>query len=188
MNSTAPSALAATRSVLAMAIVLLLVGCLAAPVIAQTVPGPPTGVTATPGNGLIMFNWSAPASDGGSAITSYSITCVSALNPRDSHSDGAGGVRYSSAMTHLTNGTLYNCGVSAYNAIGKGPESAASALPVVAWVHLATPDDIHERHHRLPQQLRRHRVRSSLGVDRNKLGPRWCLGVPCRAGAGRVWQ
>ncbi len=39
-----------------------------------TVPGPPTGVKATPGNASTIITWSAPSSDGGSAITGYVAT------------------------------------------------------------------------------------------------------------------
>ena len=37
-------------------------------------PGPPTGVTAVAGNGSATVTWTAPASNGGSPITSYSVT------------------------------------------------------------------------------------------------------------------
>src|SRR6185437_14100661 len=43
------------------------------PVIPATVPGPPTGVSATAGKGSIMVTWSAPAEDGGSPITGYRV-------------------------------------------------------------------------------------------------------------------
>ena len=39
-----------------------------------SVPGAPTGVTATAGNGSATVSWIAPASTGGSAITSYKVT------------------------------------------------------------------------------------------------------------------
>src|SRR5262245_248304 len=54
-----------TRFLLPTAVVVIVVGCLAAPVSAQTVPGAPTEVTAKPGNGSLTLNWKAPASDGG---------------------------------------------------------------------------------------------------------------------------
>ena len=37
-------------------------------------PDPPTGVAATAGDGQATITWSAPASDGGSPITSYTVT------------------------------------------------------------------------------------------------------------------
>ena len=39
-----------------------------------TAPGAPTGVTATAGNGSASVSWTAPSSNGGSAITSYTVT------------------------------------------------------------------------------------------------------------------
>ena len=41
---------------------------------APTVPGAPSGVSATAGNGSASVSWSAPSSDGGSSITSYTVT------------------------------------------------------------------------------------------------------------------
>ncbi len=39
-----------------------------------TVPGAPTGVTATAGDGSAQVSWTAPANNGGSPITSYTVT------------------------------------------------------------------------------------------------------------------
>src|ERR1039457_5020462 len=36
-----------------------------------TVPGAPTGLGATPGDTTAVLSWTAPSSDGGSAITGY---------------------------------------------------------------------------------------------------------------------
>src|SRR4051794_8646806 len=36
-------------------------------------PGPPTGLTATAGNGQVTLSWSAPASNGGAAIIGYDV-------------------------------------------------------------------------------------------------------------------
>ena len=41
---------------------------------APTAPGAPTSVTATPGSSSATVSWSAPAANGGSAITSYTVT------------------------------------------------------------------------------------------------------------------
>ena len=40
---------------------------------AATVPGAPTAVTGTPSDGEVALTWTAPASDGGSAITGYVV-------------------------------------------------------------------------------------------------------------------
>jgi hypothetical protein len=39
-----------------------------------TVPGTPTGVSAVAGNAQAAVSWTAPASNGGSAITGYTVT------------------------------------------------------------------------------------------------------------------
>ncbi|MGN6696131.1 MAG: fibronectin type III domain-containing protein [Aquihabitans sp.] len=94
----------------------------------RTVPGAPTNVTGTPGNASVGLSWTAPASNGGSAITGYTVTPydgATALTP----------VVFSSAATSqtisgLTNGTAYTFKVKATNAAGTGPDSTASG-PVV---------------------------------------------------------
>src|SRR5690606_24029881 len=45
------------------------------PVVA-TAPGGPTNVTAIAGNGQAAVSWSAPVSNGGSAITGYKVTAT----------------------------------------------------------------------------------------------------------------
>ena len=95
----------------------------ATPVAAATVPGSPTLNSATAGNGQVSLTWSAPASNGGAAITSYTVTV----------SNGAtcltGGL--ACTITGLTNGTTYSFTVRASNSVGTGSASnALSATPV----------------------------------------------------------
>src|SRR5439155_16583572 len=88
-----------------------------------TTPGAPTGLTATRGNGQVTLNWSAPSSDGGSAITGYNV----AASPGGA-TCATGGL--SCTIGGLTNGITYSFTVSATNAVGPGPASApASAAP-----------------------------------------------------------
>ena len=84
---------------------------------AATVPGPPTGVTATPGNGSAVVKWTAPSSNGGSAITGYSVTATPVSKTCSTTS------AKTCTVTGLTNGTTYTVTVRSKNALGK---SAAS--------------------------------------------------------------
>jgi hypothetical protein len=85
-----------------------------------TPPGPPTGVTAVGGVGSATVSWSAPVSNGGSAITSFTAVA----NP--------GGARCVSSSTRcvvtgLSAGTSYTFTVFASNAMGDGPASMPSS-------------------------------------------------------------
>jgi Fibronectin type III domain len=88
-------------------------------VTSATAPGSPTGVTAQPLEGAAKVFFTAPASDGGSAITSYTITA----------SPGgltATGTTSPITITGLTNGTSYTFTVTATNGVGAGSASSAS--------------------------------------------------------------
>jgi hypothetical protein len=82
-----------------------------------TVPGAPQSLAATPGNGSAPFTFSPPASNGGMAITSYTVTC----NPGALTVSGAGSPL---TLSSLANGTTYTCSVTATNALGTGPASS----------------------------------------------------------------
>jgi hypothetical protein len=84
-----------------------------------TVPGAPTVGTATAGNAQASVAFTAPASNGGSAITSYTVT------------SSPGGITATGAaspivVAGLANGTAYTFTVTATNAIGTGSASTAS--------------------------------------------------------------
>jgi hypothetical protein len=92
---------------------------------APTVPGAPTNVSATPGDTSASVSWTAPASNGGSPITSYTVTAFAGGAPTGitvTTGSGTTGVVFG-----LTDGVPYTFSVHATNAIGNGPESAQSA-------------------------------------------------------------
>lgn len=86
---------------------------------AAAAPGAPTGVGATAGNAQASVSFTAPADNGGSAITSYTVT---------SRPGGLTGTCASSpcVVTGLTNGTAYEFSVTATNAAGTSTPSAYS--------------------------------------------------------------
>jgi hypothetical protein len=82
-------------------------------------PGAPTSVIATAGDASASVAFTAPASAGGSPITSYTVTSSPG-------SVTASGASSPITVTGLTNGTAYTFTVTATNAQGTGPASAAS--------------------------------------------------------------
>jgi hypothetical protein len=69
--------------------------------------------------------WTAP-SDGGSPITSYTVTPYAAGVPQQATTVSGNPPATSATVTGLTNGTSYTFTVSATNAVGAGPASAQS--------------------------------------------------------------
>lgn len=93
-------------------------------------PDAPTGLTPTSGNTQVSLSWTAPANNGGSAITDYVIDYK--LSSDSSWSTFADGVSTGTTgtVTGLTNGSSYDFRVSAVNAIGQGSASGtATAIP-----------------------------------------------------------
>ena len=88
-------------------------------------PGAPTGLTAVAGNSAVALSWTAPASNGGSPVTGYTVT-----------GSPAGSCSTTGALTctvsGLTNGVAHTFTVTATNTAGTSSASAsASATPQV---------------------------------------------------------
>ncbi|MCX2747523.1 fibronectin type III domain-containing protein [Arthrobacter sp. MI7-26] len=95
------------------------------PTATATAPAAPTGVTATAGNASATVSWTAPA-NGGSSITFYAVTPHAGTTLAPVTVTGNPPATTAS-VTGLTNGTAYTFTVTATNAIGTSPASAASA-------------------------------------------------------------
>jgi hypothetical protein len=88
-------------------------------------PSAPTGVSASPATSEALVSWTAPSNNGGSAISSYTITPYigsTAQTPVQVN----GGSATSATVTGLTNGTAYTFTVAAANSAGAGIASAVS--------------------------------------------------------------
>lgn len=104
-----------------------------------TVPGVPTSVSATAGDGEAVITFSAPSSNGGATITSYTATC--------SISGGTSATASASSspitVTGLTNGSTYSCSVTATNSAGTSSASTAvSVTPVAATTSTSDCDQL----------------------------------------------
>ena len=95
-------------------------------------PTPPTGVMATVADSSAGVSWTAPSSTGGSPITSYVVTAYDGCTIQGSMTVTGSPPATSMTFTGLTNGTAYTFKVTAVNANGAGPPSAASNVVVPA--------------------------------------------------------
>jgi Fibronectin type III domain/Dockerin type I domain len=84
-----------------------------------TVAGAPTNLIATAGDAFASVAFTAPADDGGSPISGYTVSCT---EPSPTASS-ASGSQSPIIVNGLTNGVTYSCSVVAVNGIGN---SAAS--------------------------------------------------------------
>ena len=95
-----------------------------------TVPGAPTGLTATRGNTQVVLSWTAPASDGGSQVTGYELY-VGTTADLSGNAPVARVTGTVVTVTNLINGTRYYFRVTAVNRVGEGrPSNEVSAVPL----------------------------------------------------------
>ena len=125
----------------------------------STVPGAPTGATATPGNQTVTLTWQPPASDGGSAVIGYDIwnyqtgVTVRVQTPITSYT-----------ASGLQNGTSYFFTIRAVNDVGSSSYyAAAQATP--ATVPGLPPVQTHPLGHRPPERV------ASVDGSRIRRGP-----------------
>ena len=110
-------------------------------------PGAPTGVQATPGDGSATVVWTAPANAGGSSISGYRID----IAPGPAYTSWSTAVANTGVPTPLsytinglTDGQKYMVRVAAINGTGAGAVSLPSTwfAPVAASVTPAVPADL----------------------------------------------
>ena len=86
-----------------------------------SVPGAPSGISAIADDALANVSWTAPASDGGAPILSYTVT--SSPGSRTCTTTNS----TSCEIAGLTNGTSYTFTVTALNSVGAGAASTPSS-------------------------------------------------------------
>jgi Fibronectin type III domain len=96
---------------------------------AATAPGAPTAITPTVADSGASIAFTAPASNGGSAITGYNITVTDTVTSNVFTNNGPVSPI---SIGGLTNGHLCNVTVDAVNAIGTGPESSIATFTPAA--------------------------------------------------------
>jgi fibronectin type 3 domain-containing protein len=93
-----------------------------------TVPGAPSLAPATAGNGTVSLSWTAPASNGGSALIGYKL--YRRTTPNDEILLTTLGTVTTFSDSTVANGTTYIYSVSAVNGVGEGARSSErSATP-----------------------------------------------------------
>lgn len=94
---------------------------------AGTVPGAPTIGKVTAGKAQASVAYTAPSSNGGSAIINYTASCVLGTSTPLTKTGTANPL----VVTGLTNGSTYSCTVTATNSAGTSAASlAVSVMPV----------------------------------------------------------
>lgn len=109
----------------------------------RTTPTSPTLETLTPSNGTLLVTWSAPSSNGGADITSYTATASDGTTSKTcSWTTGD----LECTISGLSNGTEYSVTVTATNAVGTSDPSGSGAsvprtTPDAPTMGTATPGD-----------------------------------------------
>ena len=94
------------------------------------VPSAPQRLTATPGDGEVLLEWTAPADDGGAPVTGYQYRYAAGAAVPEGRRWRSAGKALERTVTGLTNGRLYAFEVRARNRVGGGRVRTARAIPV----------------------------------------------------------
>lgn len=137
-------------------------------------PGPPTGVSAIPGNGQATISWTPPTFIGGSPITGYTV----AASPGTL---ACGTTATSCVLTGLTNGTAYTFTVTATNSAGTSTPSTASAAVTPTSMLPVTVKSARRASSKLPRRGTRRLVKSASTT--NELGALAVTGTCAKAGS-----
>jgi len=116
-----------------------------------TAPSAPQTVTASGGAHSITVQWAAPADNGGSAITSYTVTLTKQGDPSTNASfTTADGTTHQHTFTTtntpaaaLANGTTYIAQVLASNAAGNSPAAPAGGVAATTATVPGAPTGLH---------------------------------------------
>jgi len=91
-----------------------------------SVPGSPTGLKVSSGDGFIALSWTPPASTAGSAIAGYHVYAGSNSQLAGAREFTTSGRSY--RITDAENGSLYYIKVTAFNAAGEGPATPVTSV------------------------------------------------------------
>jgi hypothetical protein len=110
------------------------------PVLVQGIaPGPPTGVTATPGNTTATISWTAPASLGTGTLTGYTATATAVSGTFTCTTTSA----VTCVITGLTDGTTYSVTVVTLTTDGNSPPSSPAVnVEPVGFLQLTSPTSL----------------------------------------------
>ena len=155
---------------------------------AVTVPGAPTGLTAAATSTTsATLQWSAPATDGGAAITGYRVEYSQDAGASYVSLGSTADARTSTVITDLTPAVTYQFRVAAVNSAGVGAFSAASAPLTMPTEVITTPGPVRDfTRGAWTKTLRTYRVsvRWKAPLDN---GGAAVTGYVARLGRGTTW-
>lgn len=96
-----------------------------------TVPTAPRSLSVNTGDGSAHFHFQAPLSNGGAAISGYSVSCSAVNGSNDGVVHSASGNSLSLHLSDLHNNVDYTCLVTASNSAGTGSPASITVRPFV---------------------------------------------------------